>query len=109
MSLRSCAVLALALSSARADTDDKYGSTQNLGADPIGAAARAARAAASEATAPDKSAYPPPADWIYNTSAAIVPGKLNVHVVPHSHKQNRKHSVDAHQECVLMEPKTFRL
>ena len=80
-------VLACLLSSARADSDDKYGSTQNLDADPISAAVRAARSAVPEKVrpAPDKSAYPPPTDWIYNTSAAVVPGKLNVHVVPHSH------------------------
>jgi hypothetical protein len=82
--------------SAHGDADEKYGSTQNLEADPISAAASAQEQEKKQQQQqeqqqerrdppPDKSLYPPPTDWIYNTSAGTVPGKLNVHLVPHSH------------------------
>ena len=29
--------------------------------------------------------YPPPADNVYNTSAGPVEGKINIHLVPHTH------------------------
>jgi hypothetical protein len=29
--------------------------------------------------------YVPPADWAYNTSGGPVQGKINVHLVPHTH------------------------
>ena len=29
--------------------------------------------------------YVPPADWAYNTSGGPVEGKINVHLVPHTH------------------------
>ncbi len=32
-----------------------------------------------------KPPYRPPSDWVYNTSAGPVEGKINVHIVPHTH------------------------
>ena len=29
--------------------------------------------------------YTPPKDWVYNTTGGPVEGKINVHLVPHSH------------------------
>ena len=29
--------------------------------------------------------YSPPAGWLYNTTSGPVEGKINVHLVPHSH------------------------
>jgi alpha-mannosidase len=53
----------------------------------LGKAAVLAALGAVAALAPASGAarFAPPADWVYNTSNEAVPGKLNIHVVAHTH------------------------